>query len=190
MKKRWKIWFIILSVLLIFSGWMYYLLFGSPIVTWNDNRLEDAVRNLSAETITLEDLVPFEWDIVYTFAPYTSREDIADAIGFDSPEIKETVSEFMTQLLFVKDNKIVSSICKYPDNAGFYIDLREARRGKLTDGGYAYAKYGDNILFAVEQTEHYKYLNVAERGTNELFTCDNIYLEGMMFVLKFEPYDN
>ncbi len=85
-KKRWKIWFIILSVLLIFSGWMYYLLFGSPIVTWNDNRLEDAVRNLSAETITLEDLVPFEWDIVYTFAPYTSREDIADAIGFDSPE--------------------------------------------------------------------------------------------------------
>lgn len=169
---------------------MYYLLFGSPIVTWNDNRLEDAVQNLSAETITLEELVPFEWDIVYTFDPYTSREDIADAIGFDSPEIKETVSEFMTQLLFVKDNKIVSSICKYPDNAGFYIDLREARRGKLTDGGYAYAKYGDNILFAVEQTEHYKYLNVAERGTNELFTCDNLYLEGMMFVLKFEPYDN
>ena len=113
--KEWKKWIVLslFATLLIFSGFMYYILFGNPFVSWNDNKLEKAMDDLSAETITLEEIVPFEWDEVYTFDPYTSREEIAETIGFDSQEIKEPVSEFMTQLIFVKDDKIVSCICKY-----------------------------------------------------------------------------
>ena len=108
-RKKWLV-LLLFATLLIFSGFMYYILFGNPFVSWNDNKLEKAMDDLSAETITLEEIVPFEWDEVYTFDPYTSREEIAETIGFDSPEIKETVSEFMTQLIFVKDDKIVSCI--------------------------------------------------------------------------------
>ena len=167
-------------MLFVFLGFLYYLLFGSPFVNWNDNKLENAIENLSAETVTLEEVVPFEWDAVYLFSPYTSREAIAQTIGFESSEIKETVSEFMTQLLFVKDERIVSSICKYPDNTGFYIDLWGVRRGKLLNGGYAYAKYGDNVLFTVEQKEQYRCLDVAERGTTETFVSDDLNVQVSM----------
>lgn len=182
MKKYWKIWLVIFvfSVLFVFSGFLFYLLFGSPFVNWNNNKLENAIENISAETVTLEEVVPFEWDVVYLFSPYTSHEAIAETIGFESSEIKETVSEFMTQLIFVKDEKIVSSICKYPDNAGFYIDLWGVRRGKLLDGGYAYAKYGDNVLFTVEQKEQYRCLDVAERGTTETFVSDDLNVQVSM----------
>lgn len=169
-RKKWLV-LLLFATLLIFSGFMYYILFGNPFVSWNDNKLEKAMDDLSAETITLEEIVPFEWDEVYTFDPYTSREEIAETIGFDSPEIKETVSEFMTQLIFVKNDKIVSSICKYPDRAGFYINLWDGHRNPH---GGCYVEYGDNLLFSVEQKESCKYLEVAERGTTETFVAHNL----------------
>ena len=89
MKKYWKIWLVIFvfSVLFVFSGFLFYLLFGSPFVNWNNNKLENAIENISAETVTLEEVVPFEWDVVYLFSPYTSHEAIAETIGFESSEI-------------------------------------------------------------------------------------------------------
>ena len=169
-RKKWLVLFLF-ATLLIFSGFMYYILFGNPFVSWNDNKLEKAMDDLSAETITLEEIIPFEWDEVYTFATYKSRAEIAETIGFDSPEIKETVSEFMTQLIFVKDDKIVSCICKYPDRAGFYINLWDARKGESTG---SYLEYGDNILFSVEQKDGYKYLKAKERGATEIFVAHNL----------------
>lgn len=139
---------------------LYYLLFGNPVVNWHNSKLENVMQNLSMKTVTLEEIVPFEWDVVYSFDPYTSRKDIIEVIGFDSNEVKEMVSEYMTQLIFVKDKKIVSSIYRYPNCSGFYIDLSGARNGKRLDGEYDYMKYGDAFLFTVRYEDTYKYLQI------------------------------
>ncbi len=59
----------------------------------NARRLKASLTALPQGTTTLEEAVPFDWEAVYSFEPYTSREEIARNIGFDSPEIAETIGE-------------------------------------------------------------------------------------------------
>lgn len=43
------------------------------------------------------------------------------AIGLSSPSIQETVSEGMVQLLFVKEGRVVASVCGYAERLGYQI---------------------------------------------------------------------
>ena len=43
------------------------------------------------------------------------------ATGFSSPSIQETVSEGMVQLLFVKEGRVVASVCGYAERLGYQI---------------------------------------------------------------------
>lgn len=97
----------------------------------NEKQLETlgtALAYTAEGETTLNAVVPFAWDAVYTFPPYTGKEDIEAAIGFRSNRICETVSEGMVQLVFVKGKRIAAMVCGYPDALGYDVDFT----GKIT----------------------------------------------------------
>ena len=55
-------------------------------------------------------------DILYSFAPYTTKEKIYEAIGYKWDDISQTVGEGMSQIVFVKEGKIVCYLYGYPEN--------------------------------------------------------------------------
>jgi hypothetical protein len=89
------------------------------------NEYEQAfIKNIKAlddkTEVVLNDITPFDWDVVYSFAPYTSKEDIQKTIGFEA-KVQETVNEGMLHLIFVKDKKVEYEIMDYPSNLGINI---------------------------------------------------------------------
>lgn len=116
-----------------------FLVVGNPVVSVHNNELKKAVTSIkSSETVTLNEVVPFEWDNVYTFKPYTSKDEIEKVIGFKSNSIKETVNEGMVQLIFVKDNKVTASVCQYAEDLGYDIIFGDS------------ISYESNAKFSVE----------------------------------------
>lgn len=105
----------------------------------NARGLKAAITALTRGTTTLEEAVPFDWEAVYSFEPYTSREEIAWTMGFDSPEISETIGEGVTQLIFVEEDRVVLCICAYPENLGYDVDFTGCVR------------YGEHTPFTVRQ---------------------------------------
>lgn len=128
---------IIIAVALMIA--LAYSAIGNPIVFINNNRLNREVTAINSGVVTLNEIVPFEWDAVYTFEPYANKEQIEAIIGFKSNSIRETVSEGMVQLLFVKNRRVVGSICGYSDNLGYSVDFQD----KIL--------YSDKALFSVEK---------------------------------------
>ena len=133
MKKRILFVFFSIAVILIVGERM----FGSPLVKYNNYHLKQNMQTISESEVTLNSVVPFEWDTVYTFPPYTSKAKIEKIIGFESDEIKETVNEGMVNLLFVKGNTVTGSICDYPKNLGYSIEFKDK------------VKFKDNVVFEV-----------------------------------------
>lgn len=77
----------------------------------------------SGDEVNLTDITPFAWDTVYSFDPYVTKDEMETVLGFESRHLKETVSEGMVQLVFVKANEVVCSICGYRDNLGYSVNL-------------------------------------------------------------------
>ncbi len=119
----------VLAVSAVYCGTFYH----------RTQSLKRAVLALEdAQQVTLEDIVPFEWDEVYFFPPYTSKSDIEHALGMHSLFIKETVSENMTQLIFTRGHSVIACITGYP---GFDIEFT----GCISAGA--------NTVFTTEKTE-------------------------------------
>ena len=168
MKKLKKL----LIVLCVLFCIVYYLLFGSPIVDWRNEKLVEATNNITTGTITLEELVPFAWDAVYVFEPYTSKEEVAETLGFRSVKINESWTESQNWYYFVKGNRIVANPEK--SSLGCYIDLPNNREGRSCGS----AHYGDYVLFdIVENANGYRYWEVAEIGTTEIFEYMDLKLQ-------------
>ena len=91
--------------------------------------------------------MPFSWDEVYTFAPYTSVEEIQQTIGAASFNLKEAASEGMLQLVFLDEGAVTAAVCAYPARLGYDVDLAGATGGSLP----ARLTHGENIPFAVER---------------------------------------
>ena len=139
--KKLKNLFIVLFVLVCS---VYYLLFGSPLVDWRTEKLVEATNNINTETITLEELVPFAWDAVYVFEPYTSKEEVAETLGFYSVEIHESWNDSDNWYYFVKGNRIVAN----PENS--LLGIRLPSNGEGSSVGSLH--YGDNVLFEVDKS--------------------------------------
>lgn len=137
MKK--KIWIMAASILAVLM--IGYCIMGNPSIAYHNHCLKQSIRAISKTEATLNEIVPFEWDTVYTFPPYTSRAEIEKTIGFKSSSIKETVSEGMVQLLFVKDRKLSGSVCGYAENLGYRIEFRDK------------VEYKENAVFVVSREE-------------------------------------
>jgi len=100
---------------------LFVLVFGDPVVLWNNRKLKENILSTRQQTVALHQVTPFAWDWVYTFSPYTSKEEMARVIGFSSISMKETVNEGMTQLLFVDGKRVVCSVCAYPSAVGYGV---------------------------------------------------------------------
>ncbi|MCG8482409.1 MAG: hypothetical protein MJA31_03795 [Clostridia bacterium] len=106
----------------------------------NEEGFINNVKSLeNGAEVMLKEVAPFEWDMAYSFYPYTSKEEIQETIGFKA-NISETVSEGMPHLIFVKDKKVVCEIIGYPSNLGINIDY-------FSNG----INVNDNIVFKAEK---------------------------------------
>lgn len=84
------------------------------------DKLLDSVSDTSG---TAEELFNFDYDEVYVFRPYQSKNEMEKQIGFKSRVLKETVSEGMMNILFLKDNSPVAYLYGYGQNNGYYVTL-------------------------------------------------------------------
>lgn len=87
----------------------------------NESLLKEEVLAIqeNVKTINLLDITPFEWDLIYSFSPYTSKEEIYKTVGYKWAGVKTTVSEGMGQIIFMKDSKVVCYLYGYPANNGY-----------------------------------------------------------------------
>lgn len=107
----------------------------------NNNALNSALQNVSSETATLDDIVPFSWDTAYTFSPYTSIEDMAETMGVDHAGLHESNYDDMINLVFVKEKAVVASICEHKNNLGYDIEFDTP------------VAMGDHTIFSIEKRD-------------------------------------
>lgn len=89
----------------------------------NSKSFEEQVSQIGqhADTINLNRITSFDWDVLYSFASYTPKERIYQVIGSKSDNIKETIAEGMNQAIFVKSGEVICSLYGYPANDGYGI---------------------------------------------------------------------
>ena len=129
-EKAWKrsnLWH---GIILGIAGVLFalYLIFGDPRIYFNNAKLEKTLTALECDSITLEEIVPFEWTTVYTFDLYTSKERIERVVGSKSPALKESVSEGMNHVVFINRGRVVASVCTHPASTGYYFELYRRRK--------------------------------------------------------------
>lgn len=118
---------ILLVLFLLLALIIYMVVTLTTPAAENERSLSDTIISQPAgEVVSLNKLTDFEWDKVYTFAPYTSKKKICDTIGVNVNDCKialETVSESMVQMIFTKDKEIVCVLLGYPDKLGYSFDF-------------------------------------------------------------------
>ncbi len=105
----------------------------------------------SVETVNLTDITPFEWDVVYSFNPYTSKDTIYETVGYKWDNISETVSEGMNQIVFLKDEKVVCYLYGYPQNIGYGIYFTSQNETGITSSSVLSIK--DDLIFEVIRSD-------------------------------------
>lgn len=126
---------------------LVYSILGSPVVLWHNRQLKTALTGLTDTTITLEQAVPFSWDEVYSFTPYTSVEEIQQTIGAESYNLTESTSEGMCQLVFMDEGAVAAAVCAFPSDLGYDVVLTG------WEDGAAHLTYGENVSFNVVREE-------------------------------------
>lgn len=150
-RKKWMR-YIVVALLMVF------IINLVKVDIWDANEKLLAKEILSAdivgEKVNLAQLTPFEWDKVYSFGPYESKESVYKTIGYKWDRISETVSEGMNQLVFLKDDKVVCYIYGYPQNNKYGISFDSTNSND--EVAVLYAK--DNPVFDVAKMEDIVYL--------------------------------
>lgn len=124
----------------------------------NETLLKQEVLSIeeSSESVNLPDVTPFEWDLVYSFDPYTPKDTIYEKVGYKWGRISETVSEGMNQLVFMKDGKVVCYVYGYPANNGYGIYFMDDSSTESTPASLLSAQ--DDLTFQVDRRDGYIYL--------------------------------
>jgi hypothetical protein len=100
-------------------------IFRKEIWDINADKLIKSSQIISGNAV-IDDLsqwTPFEWDTLYSFAPYTAKDSIYEVVGYRWDSISETVNEGMNQIVFVNDGKVVCYLYGYPDNLKMGFDF-------------------------------------------------------------------
>ena len=119
----------LIKVIIIGISFLYATVLINPIKKdlWNMNSklLKEQILLLgpNTETLNLSDITPFQWEKIYSFAPYMPKDKIYAAIGYKWDNIRETVGEQMNQIVFLKDGKVVCYVYGYPSNNRYGISF-------------------------------------------------------------------
>ena len=119
---------IVITIILIFGP------LKKDIWDTNASKLEDLTDSLS-NPMVINDFskwTPFEWDTLYSFAPYTTKETIYEVVGYKWDNISETVNDNMNQIVFVKDGKVVCYLYGYPENTNSSYNFGEYESEYIT----------------------------------------------------------
>jgi len=136
-----------------------FAVIGNPVVLNNNHKLKEAITSVDAESVILSEIVPFDWDFVYTFDPYLPKSEMEKILGFQSNSLRETVSEGMVQLVFVKGSTVVSSVCGYGNSLGYTIYFATG------DENFSKIASTDEPVFSVERTDGIIRLSYVENNT-------------------------
>ncbi|TFH58120.1 hypothetical protein [Peribacillus frigoritolerans] len=131
-------------------------LFKKDLWDVNEELLKEEVLSIghSVETINLLEETPFDWDVVYSFEPYTPLDDIYETVGYKWDTISVTVNEGMNQIVFLNDGKVVCYLYGYPENNGYGISFESEN---YKDAGYM-LNIKDDLKFQVERRDSIVYL--------------------------------
>jgi len=108
---------IIVVSIILFARWNSELNNNNRYLT---GKLLNSVSDTSG---TVGELFDFDYDELYVFEPYQSKDEMEKQIGFKSRILKETVSEGMMNILFIKSNLPVAYLYGYTSSNGYYIGL-------------------------------------------------------------------
>lgn len=119
----------------------------------NEKLLKQEVITLeeSVVTVNLLDVTPFEWDVVYSFDPYTPKSVVYETVGYKWDRISEIVNEGMNQLVFLKDGEVVCYLYGYPGNNGYGIFLTDKNNTGLSSATMLGVE--DDLTFQVERND-------------------------------------
>ena len=119
----------------------------------NADLLKEEVLSIekSVETVNLSDITPFEWDVAYSFDPYTTKDTIYETVGYKWDNISQTVSEGMNQIVFLKDGKVVCYLYVYPQNNGYGIDF--SSHNKTVANSSSVLNIKDDLTFEVIRSD-------------------------------------
>ncbi|MEH7380917.1 hypothetical protein V7138_10590 [Bacillus sp. JJ1533] len=144
---------IVITAIVMIAG---FILLKKDLWDKNEELLRKQVLSIGqkVETINLADVTPFEWDTVYSFGPYTSKEDIYETVGYKWDNIQETMNEDMDQIVFLNDGKVVCYIYGYPTNKGYSIFYL----GETVSEFASVLKLEDDLQFQVKRENEVVYL--------------------------------
>ncbi len=130
----------ILIVIVLFFYWVSIR--ENCLIALHNNQLKQTITSIdeNQKTVTLDTIIPFDWDMIYTFPPYTTKEEIEKTIGLYSDAIQETISENMIQLIFINNATITAYVCGYTEDLGYQIIFDDM------------ILFGDDITFSVTKT--------------------------------------
>lgn len=111
---------LVVLIALICAGIFGYLTWNHQIGNKNENALKKAMVKLEQDNpelakgkskeISFNEIIPFSWDKVYTFLPYTTTEYMEEITGIKSKKYSTMMYDEGMQLAFVKDHKVVAFI--------------------------------------------------------------------------------
>ncbi len=117
--------------------------------------LEKELSNVkNVGDIQLNKLTVFKWDKVFFIAPYTSKEEIENAISIKSEKIEDNnYDEDEVYMIFVDGNKIVYTIMGRTDNLGFCFELGNFDRVKelsVEKSSFSVSDDGDILVYTLK----------------------------------------
>lgn len=119
----------------------------------NEALLKEAILSIdgTVETVKLSDVTPFDWDTVYSFDPYTTKDTIYETVGYKWDRISETVNEGMNQIVFLNEGKVVCYLYGYPENNGYGIFFTNENNNENSFA--AILEIEDDLTFHVDRND-------------------------------------
>lgn len=111
MKNKKNIVFLIMTIL-------FCLLIGNTEVKNNNRKLKKEIFSIDKESVYINEVIPFEWDAIYSFSPYTSKEEIVANPGGFPHKLGYRIS-------IPYDYEKQCCVLSYEDGAIFNVEKRD-----------------------------------------------------------------
>lgn len=114
----------VFGLAIVIPLWLYYLAPGN-LSRQNALLLKEAIEEQTQREVMLIDLVPFEWDRLYLFDPYTTKGEMIKKTKVLSPLFRDMYYEEIRNIVFIKGNKVVCNIRGVPTVIGYDFLLQK-----------------------------------------------------------------